>query len=66
MIKRIFKTTEGQSISIDFIEEEPCRHDHVEYLKIESLGGAPVWLCSKCGRKFNEKEFLELQQAHPN
>lgn len=66
MIRRIFKTTDGQSVSIDVIEEDQCRHDDVEYLKIESLGGPPVWLCSKCGKKFNEKKFLELQQMHPN
>ncbi|WP_228287347.1 MULTISPECIES: hypothetical protein [Acinetobacter calcoaceticus/baumannii complex] len=66
MITRIFETTEGHSVSIDVMEDGKCSHDEVEYLKIESLGGPPVWLCSKCGKKLNEKEFLELQQKLPN
>lgn len=65
MITRTFETVEGHSVSIDFIEEGQCSHDDVEYIKIDCLGCPPVWLCSKCGKKFNEKALLELQQNYP-
>ena len=66
MIKKHFETIKGQSISIDVSNEAPCIHDDVEFLNVESLGYPPIWVCFKCGKEFNENEFLKLQQSNLN
>ncbi|WP_151743016.1 MULTISPECIES: hypothetical protein [unclassified Acinetobacter] len=66
MIKKHFETIKGQSVFIDVPNEAPCRHDEVEFLNAESLGCPPIWVCSKCGKEFNENEFLKLQQSNLN
>ncbi|AQZ81578.1 hypothetical protein BUM88_08130 [Acinetobacter calcoaceticus] len=57
MTKRYFETLTGEVLSVEVSHESPCSHKTAEYLRIDSLGHSSIWMCSKCGHKFNESQL---------
>ncbi len=57
MTKIHFETVTGEVLEYEDIEEIPCRHKRIEYLRIESIEHLSIWICSKCGKRFNKSQL---------
>lgn len=57
MTKIQFETVTGEVLEYEDIEEIPCRHKNIEYSRIESIEHLSIWICSKCGKRFNQSQL---------
>ncbi|WP_284089015.1 hypothetical protein [Acinetobacter pittii] len=64
MAKRYFETLTGEVLSVEVSENSSCSHKTVDYSRIDSLGQSSIWVCSKCGNKFNENQLEALKEEH--
>lgn len=64
MSKIYYETLTGEVQEFEVADDKtPCRHKNIELYNYECIGQSPIWICTKCGEKFNKSQLEDLQKA---